>query len=339
MTAKIRGKKKKKKKKKRKENKTLSNKTRLWKTKQDSGKQNNKNSTYKTRGQLPGCSIPADRLGRGGGGVGGGGARPAEILGCDYRLLLAGPSFVQRVPQRRVCLDKCTCCHTETEVADETCSYKLAIYRHRVNQSYHWPSFLSPPFLLFVSLPFTFTYGKLRDKQNIEWQQRSEEKKKKEKKKKRKENKTKLCQTKQDSGKQNKTLENKNKTLENKTKQDSGKQNNKNSMYKTRGKIPGCSFHTRRQMGARPAEILGCDCRLVLAGPSFIQRVPQRRVCLDKCTCCHTETEVADETCSYPLAIYRHRVNQSYHWPSLPVPSLPPLRFSSLHFHIRQIER
>ena len=284
--------------------------------------------------------LPTD--GGGGGGRGGGPVQLrywAVIIVC----CLPAPSFIQRVPQRRVCLDMCTCCHTEIEVADETCSYPLAIYQHRVNQSYHWPSFLPPPFLLFVSLPFTFTHGKFRDELNFEWQQRSEEKKKK-KKKKGKQNKTlsnkiRLWKTKHDSGKQNKTRLWKTKTRLCQTKQDSGKQNNKNSMYKTRGQLPGCSVHTRRQMGARPTEILGCDYRLLLAGPSFIQT-------------CTTATGLLRQVCLLP-----HR-DRSCRWhlllPSrdiptpgqpvlsltlLPTPSLPPLRLSSLHFHMRQTER
>ena len=41
--------------------------------------------------------------------------------------------------QGRICLDKCTCCHTEIEVANQTFYLNHSQYRHRASQSQRWP--------------------------------------------------------------------------------------------------------------------------------------------------------------------------------------------------------
>ena len=45
---------------------------------------------------------------------GGGGERGEVLVGCLMSQHHA------RISQGRICLDKCTCCHTEIEVADQT---------------------------------------------------------------------------------------------------------------------------------------------------------------------------------------------------------------------------
>ena len=53
-------------------------------------------------------------MGKGGGGGGGEGGRGCLLVACLSSLPHAS------VTQGRICEDRCTCCHTETEIADQT---------------------------------------------------------------------------------------------------------------------------------------------------------------------------------------------------------------------------
>ena len=68
-------------------------------------------------------------------------------------------------------------------------------------------------------------------------------------------------------------------------------------------------------------------CLLDVSPPSNMQRISQGRICSDKCTCCHTVTEVADQTCYLTHSHYpyteqfspsttraMHRVEQPTHF-------------------------
>ena len=86
------------------------------------------------------------------------------------------------------------------------------------------------------------------------------------------------------------------------------------------GKIPsqaGFELRTFRFRGGRlnhlANEAVGGEEGVV--GCSTSQQhasVSQGEICSDDCTCCHTEIEVADQTCCLTLPQYYHRSNSLY---------------------------